>query len=199
MQIKHLRLKLNTPQFIGFAASLIFTVIAVLTCLFNSVFTSICPKHYLISEQQYSQIGTMHAISCTADTLYYTGYDYYVHGKVVAHYYYTLDDKTCTIFLIDNKLAGGSDSPQVTLSNVTFSANIRYNDTYMRQILEYMASDLDWNYYSLAKYTNSYIISQYHYNIPWLVAMIALTVIGVFATVYFWIAFRRETRGAAIE
>ena len=146
--------KLHNPRYTGFIASLIFTITALITCLTNSVFTSIYPKHYTISEDTFDTISTKKAINCTTDTLYYSGYDYYVHGKAVAHYYYSLNDNTCTIFLINNKLAGGS-TPQLALESQTFSANIRHGDTYLRQLLEYMASDLDWNYYSLAKYSNT--------------------------------------------
>ena len=183
--------KLHNPRYTGFIASLIFTITALTTCLTNSVFTSIYPKHYTISEDTYDTISTKKAINCTTDTLYYSGYDYYVHGKAVAHYYYSLNDNTCTIFLINNKLAGGS-TPLLTLESQTFSANIRHGDTYLRQLLEYMASDLDWNYYSLAKYSNTYIISQYHYNLPWLILMISLTVTGACFTIYFHVTFKKE-------
>lgn len=183
--------KLHNPRYTGFIASLIFTIAALITCLTNSVFTSICPRHYTVSGNTFDTIGNKKAINCTTDTLYYSGYDYYVHGKVVAHYYYSLSDNTCTIFLINNKLSGGS-SPQLTLGSQTFSANIRHGDTYLRQLLEYMASDLDWNYYSLSKYTNSYIISQYHYNLPWLIMMISLTAISACLTIYFYVTFRKE-------
>lgn len=183
--------KLHNPRYTGFIASLIFTIAALITCLTNSVFTSICPRHYTVSGNTFDTIGNKKAINCTTDTLYYSGYDYYVHGKVVAHYYYSLSDNTCTIFLINNKLSGGS-SPQLTLGSQTFSANIRHGDTYLRQLLEYMASDLDWNYYSLSKYTNSYIISQYHYNLPWLIMMISLTAISACLTIYFHVTFRKE-------
>lgn len=183
--------KLHNPRYTGFIASLIFTITALTTCLTNSVFTSIYPKHYTISEDTSDTISTKKAINCTTDTLYYSGYDYYVHGKAVAHYYYSLNDNTCTIFLINNKLAGGS-TPLLTLESQTFSANIRHGDTYLRQLLEYMASDLDWNYYSLAKYSNTYIISQYHYNLPWLILMISLTVTGACFTIYFHVTFKKE-------
>lgn len=183
--------KLHNPRYTGFIASLIFTITALITCLTNSVFTSIYPKHYTISEDTFDTISTKKAINCTTDTLYYSGYDYYVHGKAVAHYYYSLNDNTCTIFLINNKLAGGS-TPQLALESQTFSANIRHGDTYLRQLLEYMASDLDWNYYSLAKYSNTYIISQYHYNLPWLILMISLTVTGACFTIYFHVTFKKE-------
>ena len=183
--------KLHNPRYTGFIASLIFTITALTTCLTNSVFTSIYPKHYTISEDTFDTISTKKAINCTTDTLYYSGYDYYVHGKAVAHYYYSLNDNTCTIFLINNKLAGGS-TPLLTLESQTFSANIRHGDTYLRQLLEYMASDLDWNYYSLAKYSNTYIISQYHYNLPWLILMISLTVTGACFTIYFHVTFKKE-------
>lgn len=186
-----LHIKLHNPRYTGFIASLIFTIAALITCLTNSVFTSICPSHYTVSGNTFDTIGNKKTINCTTDTLYYSGYDYYVHGKVVAHYYYSLSDNTCTIFLINNKLSGGS-SPQLTLGSQTFSANIRHGDTYLRQLLEYMASDLDWNYYSLSKYTNSYIISQYHYNLPWLIMMISLTAISACLTIYFYVTFRKE-------
>lgn len=186
-----LHIKLHNPRYTGFIASLIFTIAALITCLTNSVFTSICPRHYTVSGNTFDTIGNKKAINCTTDTLYYSGYDYYVHGKVVAHYYYSLNDNTCTIFLINNRLSGGS-SPQLTLGSQTFSANIRHGDTYLRQLLEYMSSDLDWNYYSLSKYTNSYIISQYHYNLPWLIMMISLTVISTCLTIYFYVTFKKE-------
>lgn len=184
--------KLHNPRYTGFIASLIFTIAALITCLTNSVFTSICPRHYDVGKDTFNIISDKKAINCTTDTLYYSGYDYYVHGKAVAHYYYSLNDNTCTIFLINNKLAAGSGSVQTTLGSQTFSANIRHGDTYLRQLLEYMASDLDWNYYSLSKYTNTYIISQYHYNMPWLVMMLLLTVASTCFTIYFYVTFRKE-------
>ncbi len=183
--------KIHNHRYTVFIASLLFTIAAFITCLTNSVFTSICPRNYIVSGDTYDVIAGKKSISCTTDTLYYSGYDYYVHGKIVAHYYYSLNDNTCTIFLISNRLAGGS-SPQLTLEHQTFSANIRHGDTYLRQLLEYMASDLDWNYYSLSKYTNSYIISQYHYNLPWLVLMASLTAVSACFTIYFYVLFRKE-------
>ena len=91
-----LHIKLHNPRYTGFIASLIFTIAALITCLTNSVFTSICPRHYTVSGNTFDTIGNKKAINCTTDTLYYSGYDYYVHGKVVAHYYYSLNDNTCT-------------------------------------------------------------------------------------------------------
>jgi hypothetical protein len=192
MENKHFHIKLRHPKYAGFVVSLVFTVIVLATCLFNSVFTSIHPKNYRMTQDNFDKIGDMRAVSCTTGTLYYSGYDYYVHGKTVAHYYYSLDDGICTIYLINNKLAGGSDSPQLTLEGLTFSANIRHGDTYMRQLLEYISTDLEWNYYSLAKYTNAYIISQYHYNVPWLILMIVLLAAGLGSTVYFYTSYHRE-------
>lgn len=184
--------KIHHPKYTAFIASVIFSVVALITCFTNSVFTSLFPKQYTISKDTYDEIGGAKSISCLADTLYYSGYDYYVHGKIVAHYYYSLKDDTCTIFLIDNAMAGGSDLPSLTLSGVSFSANIRHGDTYLRQLLEYMASDLDWNYYSLSKHSNNYIISQYHYNMPWLIFMIFLTAAGIASAIFFYISFRKE-------
>lgn len=184
--------KIHHPKYTAFIASVIFSVIALITCFTNSVFTGLFPKQYTISEDTYDDIGSAKSVSCLTDTLYYSGYDYYVHGKIVAHYYYSLKDDACTIFLIDNALAGGSDLPSLTLSEMSFSANIRHGDTYLRQLLEYMASDLDWNYYSLSKHTNNYIISQYHYNMPWLIFMIFLTAAGIASAIFFYISFRKE-------
>lgn len=184
---------MHNYRFVGLVASVIFTAIAMAVCINNSVFTSIQPKQYSICDDVYDKISDCKAIRCSTGTLYYTGYDYYVHKNVVAHYYYSLENGKCTIFLVNNHVAG--ETATATLDRLNFRANIRHGDTYLRQLLENMAADLDWNYYSLANYTNTFIVSQYHYNVPWLISMIALTVAGVVSTAYFFVAYQRFKKG----
>ena len=175
---------LDSSSFIRLAASVIFTVVALVVCLTNYVFTSLFPRHYYIDEDKYDQIARRSAVQCSADTLYYSGYDYYIHDKIVAHYYYALENNTCTVFLISSSMSDSGAVIPPTLKNVTFYANVRNNDPYLKQLMDYLATDLEWNSYSLSKYTNTFILSQYHYNRPWLIFMACVTTAGILYSLY---------------
>lgn len=127
-------------------------------------------------EEKYTA-GTRY-IRCTIPTMYYSGYDSTNFGKVTGHYYYSLDDTSCTIYLISSKSFNG-EIP-VIINDYTFTARLSRNDANIKSLLRYMSSDINWNYYSLSQCTGSIVVDASAYSFPSvLVILISLLLLAL--------------------
>lgn len=176
--------KLHPTHFVLVICSHILLILVIVHCtctdLFN-IFTpsSFCPSQstQLSEEDANSQTtdnsrnklealynkGTRY-VRCTIPTLYYSGYDNTSFGKVTGHYYYSLDDSSCTIYLLPVSICKNSDSVHMTLTDLTFNARLNRSDANLKDLLRYISADINWNYYSLSKCAGSIVVDQTMYS-----------------------------------
>lgn len=165
IKIGNTKISTHNPYLWAFSVSLIITVMCIITFFRLSILSSFSPIAYTSDKSidEYYE-DDIHYVSCHADTLYYTGYDYLRRNRVKGHYYYSLTDGKCTIYLISSSYVGNTKNPPLTLENVTFNATLKKDHSNLKPLLEYMASDLDWNYHGISRHTSTILVSQYHYS-----------------------------------
>lgn len=102
-------------------------------------------------------------IKTTTGKLYYTGYDYLKGSSVKGHYFYSLVDGKCTIYLFSTTYF--KDAVPSTIDNAQIQAMLLHNRSNQEQLLKLMAKDMNWTYEGLASCTDTVIISQLNYAI----------------------------------
>jgi len=116
-------------------------------------------------------------VKTTTGKLYYTGYDYLKGSSVKGHYFYSLENGKCTIYLFSTTyFKNGVPS---TIDNVEFKAMLIHNRSNVDQLLKLMAKDMNWTYDGLASCTDTVIISQLNY------AVIPSVLIGIILFIAF--------------
>lgn len=135
----------------------LFTIsFPIFSCLFPStVESSKSPTELYSSKQIY--------IKTTTGKLYYTGYDYLKGTSVKGHYFYSLEDGRCTIYLFSTKYF--TNGVPATVDDAEFDAVLIHNKSNLNQLISLMAKDLGWTYDGLASYTDTVIVSQMNYAI----------------------------------
>lgn len=96
-------------------------------------------------------------ISCvelTADTLYYSGYDYIENGRTAGAYYYSLKDGNCVFFLLGNSQCA---SRQEILTDITVKARLQSGGRLLSELIQQMSADLNWTPQGLSS-VSSHII-----------------------------------------
>lgn len=105
------------------------------------------------------QEGTTY-IELTADTLYYTGYDYTQNGKRTGSYYYAIDDSTCIYFLLPEELC---ESRPAQLSHVPVRARLQSGGKLQTELIQRMSSDLGWTAQGLSSVSSRILINAADY------------------------------------
>lgn len=122
-------------------------------------------------------------VHCTVPTLYYTGYDNTNFDKITGHYYYALDDTSCTIYLLSCDIIHDDDSVPLTITDLSFNARLTHNDVNLKSLLRNLSADINWNYYSLSQCTGTIVVDQTMYSttkaILLLAAIIVIAVLNV--------------------
>ena len=104
MKLKKLKSILFNHQIQAAVFLFLFVLITISACMHISLFKSFKPQSYSSSDNiDDCYLSGARYVNVDADTLYYTGYDYIDHDRVKGHYYYTLADDRCTIYLISTK------------------------------------------------------------------------------------------------
>lgn len=111
-------------------------------------------------------------IKSTTGKLYYTGYDYLKGSSVKGHYFYSLENGKCTIYLFSTKYF--TNGVPCTIDNATIQAALIHNRSNLEQLLTLMANNMNWTYDGLASCTDTVIVSQMNY------AIIPSILIGIF-------------------
>lgn len=128
----------------------------VLNCLFPSkIKNSPDPSALYAQDTPY--------IEMTSGKLYYTGYDYFKGKKVMGHYYFSLEDGKCRIYLFSTDFLPGDVAS--TIEDLSFEARIIKADGNFDDLMTLMARDLNWTYEGMTSCTPPYIISQLDYGI----------------------------------
>jgi len=111
-------------------------------------------------------------VKTTTGKLYYTGYDYLKGSSVKGHYFYSLENGKCTIYLFS--AISFKDGVPATIENVEIKAMLIHNRSNLEHLLTLMAKDMNWTYDGLASCTDTIMISQMNY------AVIPSVLIGIF-------------------
>lgn len=101
--------------------------------------------------------------------LHYSGYDYMQGSDIKGHYYYSLENGHCQIYLID-KLPG---EVPATLTNYHASGNLQFQPDNYHDFIRLLARDLNWTYDGLKSITGNVILSEPGYH------RIFLTIMGI--------------------
>lgn len=186
---------LRNPYLYPFLAALIFTAFCIAVCFRLSLPASFKPAAYQSgsSIDRCYQENTRY-VQCSVEQLYYSGYDYLDHGKIKGHFYYTLVDETCTIYLLSVDTVRTPENPPLSLTDLSFTATLRKNDASLKPLLEYMASDLKWDYAGLAKHTSTILISQYHYNAVLYILIGCITAAGIISALVLFVCALRHCK-----
>ena len=126
--MRHARTKneARNPYSFILLVSVILTVFCFAVCIRLSYFASLSPAGFNAGDNISALYNDgVRYVNCKSGTLYYTGYDYTSRGKVQAHYYYSLIDDSCTIYLISNSFIKDSANPPLTLDSMSFTAALR--------------------------------------------------------------------------
>lgn len=99
-----------------------------------------------------------HYIQYTADSLYYSGVDYSVNGKIKAKVYYRLEAGRCYFFIISADKAPGTD---VSDAPISLNARLIHNDNMYRSIIASLSDSIDFSPQGLEAVSSSILISQY--------------------------------------
>lgn len=137
-------------------------------------------------------------IECNIPTLYYTGYDSTSYNKVTGHYYYSLDNSTCTIYLLSSDILKNYETVPIILTDISFKAKLSRNDANIKSLLRYISTDINWNYYNLSQCTSSVVIDEVHCSlttaVTLLIALIVLAFANIFQIINIWYRyFRRKS------
>ncbi|MBT9779821.1 hypothetical protein GPL15_25450 [Clostridium sp. MCC353] len=164
---------------------LVLPILLLLICA--AIFLSIPVRNYL-SPRPLNQTDHMEElydknapyITLTADTLYYTGFDYQHNGKLKGHYYYTLNQKRCQFYLLKNQ---DNQLPQPVLENVTLKGTLDPFDSFLyHSLTAQVAQNLSWTSQELESISVPYLISTIpSYKIRQLVLMAVLAFCALLA------------------
>ena len=177
---------LQNPYIYTFLIALVFAILCTVSFFRLSILSSFSPIAYNYDKDIDSYYDdNCKYVRCTVDKLYYTGYDQVNHNKVTGHYYYTLLNDRCTIYILSSKQVGDSSNPPVVLENQSFNATLKKNDKNFKPLLEYMSTDLNWNYSGMLRHTSTTIIDQKSYNILTYILLSVFTFVSVTMTLIF--------------
>ena len=104
-------------------------------------------------------------VEISPSALHYSGYDYMRGTHVKGHYYYTLVNGRCTIYLISCNVVGNTGQPPATLEQSHFKARLISKEDMLKDLLTLMAGDMSWNYNSIRSITAPIIISELNYTL----------------------------------
>lgn len=102
-------------------------------------------------------------VDLSISTLYYSGYDYLVNGKVSGSYYYAIEDGICYYFLISREAYIKDSSTLLTLKDVRIQGKIESGENNLKELILNMAEDLSWTSAELRKVSSLFIINETEY------------------------------------
>lgn len=113
-------------------------------------------------------------VEFTADTLYYTGYDYTENGKITGSYYYNIYDGTCIYFLLPNAQC---NNRQEQLCNVPVKARLQSGGKLQSELIQQMSADLNWTAQGLSAVSSRILINAVDYLLLKHIILFAITLI----------------------
>jgi len=101
-------------------------------------------------------------VNLTVDKLYYTGLDSKNKKSINGHYYYSITDNNCTIFLLSDdsvKKISKKSIPE-TISNYSIQGIILDDENFNTKLRATFSKQINWSNYELSKMTYPYLISE---------------------------------------
>ncbi len=96
-------------------------------------------------------------IKYTAENLYYTGFNYYIDGKIEGAYYYMMNDNDMIFFLIKTK------NPAMRIDSITVKGKIVKDYVSTEHILSRLAEGTGLDNKKIFEYSSGYLISEPDY------------------------------------
>lgn len=159
-------------------------ILVVIVCLFiilpfSEIFTPDNLGNIWSNEKDIPNHNYVHT---TVEELHYSGYNVSHFGKGEFGYYYTLKDNKCIFVLIPV-----SDTPEETLKDYDLYGKVINSDdsNSFDNLLESLASDLNWSTSGLKSVTYDFIISNADYHPIMYICLFLLLLIGVGIALYF--------------
>lgn len=109
------------------------------------------------------------------ENLYYTGYDYYIDGKLKGAYYYNLDSKYMNFFIIK------TDNPKLFIAEHKVKGKIIEDNISVKHIAEKMASATGLSEDMVENYYSQLVISEIDYPTAYIVLVYVLCLSPVIA------------------
>ncbi|MGN0481477.1 MAG: DUF6709 family protein [Lachnospiraceae bacterium] len=99
-------------------------------------------------------------VQVTVPKLYYSGYDYMQGSSVKGHYFYSLDNGKCRIYILDKF----SDEVPDSLEEYTVTGKLIFQPDNYNDLLALMARDLGWTKEGISSVTMDVILSRADYH-----------------------------------
>lgn len=96
-------------------------------------------------------------VKYTAKNLYYTGFDYYVDGKIEGAYYYMMDKNHMMLFLIKTR------DPKMTIDSITIKGTIVKDVVSTEHILNRLTAETGMDFSWMEEYCCDYLVSEPDY------------------------------------
>ena len=142
----------------------IFLTILILLLSQVPVFNCLFPAYISSSEDMSAVYNNNRYINCEASSLHYTGYDYMIGGRIKGHYYYSLTDGKCTIYVLSGRYVKQYGDFPSTIDSASFCAELIINDSNLHDLLSLMAGDMNWSYKGLSSVTSPVVVSELRYS-----------------------------------
>ncbi len=113
-------------------------------------------------------------VELTADTLYYSGYDYVENGKTAGSFYYNLYDGTCIFFLLSNSQC---NNRQEVLTNIPVKARLQSGGKLLSELIQDMSADLGWTAQGLSSVSSRILINAVDYLLFKNIAFFAVSIL----------------------
>lgn len=102
-------------------------------------------------------------VTVTASDLKYSGLDYVADGYIQGHYYYTLTDGRCQLYILARE-AGTQPAAEPDTKKL-WGRLVKLNDRAYQTLLKDMAANLNWTAASLAKISAPYAVTTVPYPV----------------------------------
>ena len=152
----------------------IFLVILIILLSQIPVFNCLFPAAVSSSEDMSALYHNSRYINCRADSLHYAGYDYMIGGRVKGHYYYSLEDGKCTIYVLSCKYIQQYGEFPSTINDASFRVELVINDSNLHDLLSLMAGDMNWSYNGLSSVTSTVVVNELRYS------PVPVAILGIF-------------------
>lgn len=142
------------------------------------------PISYSTSDNADNLYTNYDYINFEGGVLYYTGYDYMVAGRIRGHYYYSLENEICTLFIISKKTVQSYNEVPLELHDLKFKAKLIANEKMQKNLLKLISEDLHWTYDGINSHCLHTIVSQCHYFAKGTVILALIILISILYTFF---------------
>lgn len=156
----------------------VFTVAVISLFFLLPLYEALFPAHYVENTQSTNGIYAdgVRYVDMVADTLYYTGYDHLRGNNIDGHFYYSIIDDRCTLYLLSDNVTNGTPA---VINNIPIKGRLDNMGTKLDSLLTFMARDMQWTESGLRNSTNTIIVNELNYNITLSIVVGVLIIISI--------------------